>query len=135
MDIKPREIIGRVESKFNIKVSYMKAWDARQKAIKAVFGCWKESYRSLNLFMKGIIQAMPGTVYKIQSSNSYRFQRLFWAFSPSISGWRFCRPVLSMDGTLLIAVGLDANNGLFPIAFGIVESECRILDLVSHHVT
>ncbi|KAL0917559.1 hypothetical protein M5K25_012628 [Dendrobium thyrsiflorum] len=36
MDIKPREIIGRVEAKFNIKVSYMKAWDSRRKAIKSV---------------------------------------------------------------------------------------------------
>ncbi|KAI0500280.1 hypothetical protein KFK09_018492 [Dendrobium nobile] len=81
----------------------MKAWDACRKAIKAVFGSWGESYRSLNLFMEGIVQAMPGTVYKIQSSSSYRFQR----------------------GTLLITIGLDANNGLFPLAFGIMESECN----------
>ncbi|KAL0928804.1 hypothetical protein M5K25_000727 [Dendrobium thyrsiflorum] len=134
MDIKPREIIGRVEAKFNIKVSYMKAWDSRRKAIKSVFGSWEESYRSLNLFMEAIVAAMPGTVYKIQSSSTQRFQRLFWAFGPSINGWKYCRPVLSLDGTfllgkyrgtLLIAVGLDANNGLFPLAFGIVESECN----------
>ncbi|KAL0920661.1 hypothetical protein M5K25_009812 [Dendrobium thyrsiflorum] len=52
MDLKPREIIGRMEAKFNIKVSYMKAWDARRKAIKTVFGSWEESYRTLNLFME-----------------------------------------------------------------------------------
>ncbi|PKU75767.1 hypothetical protein MA16_Dca019723 [Dendrobium catenatum] len=124
MDIKPREIIGTLEAKFKVKVSYMKAWDACRKTIKAVFGSWEESYRSLNLFMKGIVQAMPRTVYKIQSSSSYKFQRLFWAFKLSIMHWRFCQPVINL-GTLLIVVELDANNGLFLLAFGIVESKCN----------
>ncbi|PKU62283.1 hypothetical protein MA16_Dca027601 [Dendrobium catenatum] len=77
MDLKPREIIGRMESKFNIKVSYMKAWDARRKAIKVVFDSWEESYRTLNLFMDVVASAMPGTVYRIQSTKTIRFQRLF----------------------------------------------------------
>ncbi|KAI0501638.1 hypothetical protein KFK09_016583 [Dendrobium nobile] len=133
-DLKPREIIGRIESKFNIKVSYMKAWDARRKAIKVVFGSWEESYRTLNLFMDDVASAMPGTIYRIQSTQTNRFQRLFWAFGPSIIGWIFCRPVLCLDGTfllgkyrgtLLTAIGMDANNGLYPLAFAIVESECN----------
>ncbi|KAL0908762.1 hypothetical protein M5K25_023271 [Dendrobium thyrsiflorum] len=43
MDLKPKEIIGCMEAKFNIKVPYIKAWDARRKAIKTVFGSWEES--------------------------------------------------------------------------------------------
>ncbi|KAI0498927.1 hypothetical protein KFK09_019825 [Dendrobium nobile] len=134
MDLKPREIIGRMESKLNIKVSYMKAWDARRKAIKVVFGSWEESYRTLNLFMDAVASVMPGTVYRIQSTQTNRFQRLFWAFGPSITGWKYCRPVLSLDGTfllgkyrgtLLTAIGMDANNGLYPLAFAVVESECN----------
>ncbi|XP_028548500.1 uncharacterized protein LOC114579017, partial [Dendrobium catenatum] len=51
---------------------------------------------------------------------------------PSISGWQHYRPVLSLDGTfllgkycdtLLVAVGIDANGGLFSLAFAVVESE------------
>ncbi|KAI0530716.1 hypothetical protein KFK09_000264 [Dendrobium nobile] len=38
MDLKPREIIGQIEAKFNIKVAYMKVWDAIRKALKIVFG-------------------------------------------------------------------------------------------------
>ncbi|KAL0927844.1 hypothetical protein M5K25_002059 [Dendrobium thyrsiflorum] len=132
-DCQPREIIGRMEAKFNIKVSYMKAWDARRKAVKTVFGSWEESYRTLNLFMEAVVSTMPQTVYRIQSNQSNRFQRLFWAFGPSITGWTYCRPVLSLDGTFLLgkyrgtllsAIGMDANNGLYPLAFAIVESEC-----------
>ncbi|KAL0912763.1 hypothetical protein M5K25_016163 [Dendrobium thyrsiflorum] len=40
MDLKPREIIGQIEAKFNIK-------DARRKAVKIVFGSWEESYQCL----------------------------------------------------------------------------------------
>ncbi|PKU77683.1 hypothetical protein MA16_Dca013475 [Dendrobium catenatum] len=77
---------------------------------------------------------MPGTVYRIQSTQTNRVQRLFWAFGPSITGWNYCRPVLCLDGTfllgkyrgtLLTAIGIDANNGLYPLAFAIVESECN----------
>ncbi|KAL0904905.1 hypothetical protein M5K25_027068 [Dendrobium thyrsiflorum] len=133
MDLKPREIIGQIEAKFNIKVSYMKAWDARRKAVKIVFGSWEESYRTINLFMDAIVSSMPDTVYKIQTSENHRFERMFFSFGPSINGWNYCRPVLCLDGTfllgkyrgtLLTAVGIDANNGLYPLAFAIVESEC-----------
>ncbi|KAL0311686.1 UNVERIFIED_CONTAM: hypothetical protein Scaly_2917400 [Sesamum calycinum] len=45
-----------------------------------------------------------------------------------------CSPFLGFDGchlegpiwgVLLAAIGLDGNNGLFPIAFAIAESECK----------
>ncbi|KAL9671951.1 hypothetical protein QQ045_009525 [Rhodiola kirilowii] len=43
-----------------------------------------------------------------------------------------CRPILSIDGThmygkydgkLLVACSLDANNGVLPVTFALVESE------------
>ena len=54
------------------------------------------------------------------------FQRVFWSFKSSIEGFEHCRPVISIDGThlygmykatLLIAMGCDGNNQLFPLAF------------------
>ncbi|PKU80761.1 hypothetical protein MA16_Dca014599 [Dendrobium catenatum] len=86
MDLKPREIIGQIEAKFNIKVSYMKAWDARRKAVKIVFGSWEESYRTINLFMDAVVFSMPETVYKLQTSENHRFEILFFSFGPSIKG-------------------------------------------------
>ena len=64
--------------------------------------------------------------------NEEIFHRVFWAFSPSIKGFPHCRPLLSIDGThmygkykgtLMIAMGCDGDNKLFPLAFSIVESE------------
>ena len=60
------------------------------------------------------------------------FERVFWAFGPSIEGFQHCRPVISIDGTflygkykgmLLIASMWDGDNRLFPLAFAIVEKE------------
>ena len=64
--------------------------------------------------------------------NTEIFQRVFWSFKSSIEGSKHCRPVLSIDGThlygkykgtLLIAMGCDRNNQLFPLAFVITEAE------------
>lgn len=54
------------------------------------------------------------------------------SFAASIADWPHCRSVISVDGTflknkylgtLLMACWLDANNHIFPLAFGIVGSE------------
>ncbi|XP_062104221.1 uncharacterized protein LOC133815389 [Humulus lupulus] len=85
---------------YGIELSYGKAWRCREKAISYVRGTLEASYQKL----------------------------------PSVSrrGFCTCRPVLCMDGTflktkyggqMLCAVALDANNHLYPVAFGIVDSE------------
>ena len=60
------------------------------------------------------------------------FERVFYAFGPSIEGFQHCRPVISIDGTflygkyrgkLLIASTWDGDNRLFPLAFAIVEEK------------
>ena len=64
--------------------------------------------------------------------NTEIFQRVFWTFHPSIEGFKHCRLVLSIDGThlygkykgtLMIAMGCDGNNKLFPLAFALTEGE------------
>ena len=68
----------------------------------------------------------------INMLNTKIFQRVFWSFKPSIDGFEHCCPVMSIDGThlygkykgtLLIAMGCDINNKLFPLAFSITEGE------------
>ena len=65
-------------------------------------------------------------------TNTKIFQRVFWSFKPSIKGFEYCRPVLSIDGThlygkykgtLLISMGCDGNNPLFSLPFAITEGE------------
>jgi len=134
--ITPAEIQALVKTHYFIDIKYDKAWYARKKALEQVYGVDEASYRNLRRFMSNICTTNPGTVVEIQtqriSHNIEQFQRVFWSFAASIEGFQYCRPVLSIDGThlfgkfegtLLIAMGTDANSGLFPLAFAVVEKE------------
>ena len=53
-------------------------------------------------------------------------------FHPSIEGFNYCRPILSIDGThlyekykdtLMIAMSCDGNNLLFPLTFALTEGD------------
>lgn len=60
---------------------------------------------------------------------------MFVSFKASFEGFMHgCRPFISLDrchlrskylGLLLSATALDGNNGIFLIAFAMVESECK----------
>ncbi|KAM3382080.1 hypothetical protein P3S68_007653 [Capsicum galapagoense] len=62
------------------------------------------------------------------------FKFISWAFKPCIDGFRTCCPVILVDGTylygkyeikLLIAVGIDGNDNILPLAFAIVDRESK----------
>nr|CAN61466.1 hypothetical protein VITISV_019183 [Vitis vinifera] len=72
-----------------------------------------------------ISKTFPGNM-----QNEEVFQRVFWAFHPSIEGFKHCHPVLTIEGKHLygkykaivrIAMGCDGNNQLFPLAFALTE--------------
>nr|KYP35771.1 hypothetical protein KK1_043177 [Cajanus cajan] len=61
-----------------------------------------------------------------------QFHRVFWTFKPCIHGFKYCKPIVQVDGTflygkykgtLLVFVTQDSNNKIFPIAFAILEGE------------
>ncbi|XVE81484.1 hypothetical protein DITRI_Ditri15bG0068100 [Diplodiscus trichospermus] len=54
------------------------------------------------------------------------------ALDASIKGWKYCRPIMVVDGTflkssyggtMLKACTQDANSKIFPLAFSVVDSE------------
>jgi hypothetical protein len=60
------------------------------------------------------------------------FFHAFWTFGQCIEAFKHCCDILSIDGTfliekyegtLLIAIGIDADRQLVPLAFAIVEKE------------
>ena len=135
--LSPAAIQAIVMEKWGYEISYKKALDGKHKAFRHLFGDFSQSYTDLPRLLLGIEQANPRCVviWKTISHgvpNNETFQHVFWAFKPSIEGFANCRPVLSIDGThlygkykgtLLIAMGCDRNNQLFPLAFAITEGE------------
>ncbi|XP_020258872.1 uncharacterized protein LOC109835301 [Asparagus officinalis] len=136
LDLRPKDIRLLVHKATNLDVSYHKCWNARRKAMIKIFGDWDNSYEILPHYLEALKRENPGTVYEVSSDpvdgGERRFTGVFWAFGPCIEGFRYCRPLLSIDGThlygkykgvLLVATGVDADGGLFPLAFAVVDVE------------
>ena len=130
-------IQASVMEKWGYEISYKKAFDGKHKALRHLFGDFSQSYTELPRLFLALEQANPGCVviwktFDSNMPNTEIFQRVFWSFKPSIEGFKHCRPVLSNDGThlygkykgtLLIAMGCDRNNQLFPLTFAITKGE------------
>ena len=111
--------------------------DGKHKAIRHLFGDFCQSYTKLPRVFLALEQTNLGCVviWKTFDSNIPNieiFQCLFWSFKPSIEGFEHYLPVLSIDGThlyreykdtLMIAMGCDRNNRLFPLAFAITKGK------------
>ena len=124
-------------NKYQYRPSYFKVWEAKEKAIGRAFGDWDKSYQLLPKWLKALTDSNPGSrviwrTIPATMPGCAIFERVFWAFGPSIEGFQHCRPVISIDGTflygkykgtLLIASTWDGDNRLFPLAFAIVEKE------------
>ncbi|CAM8948559.1 unnamed protein product [Rhodiola kirilowii] len=128
--------MGLVSDKFGYEIKKLKAWQAKEVAMKMLFGDWKKSFSDLSAYMQALVDSNPGTVVfwskNEVENNVMTIDRVFWAFAPAILAFHHCRPVICIDGThmygryngkLLVALGLNANNQLMPLAFALVKSE------------
>ena len=138
VDISIRAVRDLVEERYpGIVPKYNKLWRGRELAIARQFGSWEGSYGLIIPLLEAIKRANPGTKYKTVSKptgkEGYRyFMRAAWAWGPCIDAVTSLRPIITIDacflsgrykGKLLIACAYDADNQLFPLAFGLVETE------------
>ncbi|KAL7180295.1 hypothetical protein ACSBR1_043499 [Camellia fascicularis] len=85
------------------------------------------------MYLETGMRTNPGSVFEldVDESSGY-FRRLFVTFRGCLYGFQFCRSLLFVDGTflkghykrhLLVATLKDGNQGLFLLAFAIVDAE------------
>ncbi|XP_043693133.1 uncharacterized protein LOC122643584 [Telopea speciosissima] len=124
-----------------IQVSYMKMYRARNIAVEINQGNFAQSYALLPEYADLVLKNMPGSIVMLRyndrqdMSQPLVFKRLFVSFHACTEGFKKgCRPFIGIDGchlkgkyggVLLSAISVYGNNALFPIAFGIVEVECK----------
>ena len=130
-------IQASIVEKFGHQISYKKTSKAKLKALINLFGDFYKSYAELPHFFIALEQESLGCdviskTFPDIMENTEIFQRVFWTFQPSIEGLKHCRPVPNIDGThlygkykdtLMIAMGCDGNNQLFPLAFALTKGE------------
>ncbi|KAA0060673.1 MuDRA-like transposase [Cucumis melo var. makuwa] len=123
---KPRDIIEDMRQDYGINMSYEKAWRARENA-------YEESYNLLRRYGEALKFTNPGTIFHMELEDDRFFKYLFIAVGACVRGFLNCiRPVIVMDRTFfknkyrrqsIVAVCLDGNNKIYPLAFGVVDRE------------
>ncbi|GJZ12982.1 putative transcription factor WRKY family protein [Tanacetum coccineum] len=131
---KPKEILQDIRDQHGVAVSYMQAWRGKERSMAALHGTFEEGYRFLPMYCEQIRKTNPGSIASVYTTGQDNcFQRLFICYRASIVGFlNACRPLLELDrahlkgkylGTLMCASAVDADDGLFPLAFAVVDVE------------
>ncbi|KAH1242500.1 hypothetical protein GmHk_07G019815 [Glycine max] len=142
MDFDSKDAVKNALKQYVMKVSYRKAWMAKQKAIAIEYGNWEESYAKLLSWLTHMQNHSPGSYFQIlhddfivsnRVSREHRqFYRVFWTFDQCKEAFKYCKPIIQVDGThlygkyrgtLLMATSQDGNGGVLPLAFVVVEGE------------
>lgn len=130
---KPKDIADDIKREYGIQLNYSQAWRAKEIAREQLQGSYKEAYNLLPFFCEKIKETNPGSIVTFTTKDDSSFHRLFVSFHASISGFQLgCRPLIFLDSTtlnskyqgiLLSATAADADDGIFPVAFGVVDAE------------
>lgn len=134
VNYKPKDILQDIQKQYGITIPYKQAWRAKERGLAAIYGSSEEGYGLLPAYCEQIKQSNPGSVAQVFTTGlDHRFQRLFVSFNASIHGFlNGCLPIISIGGfelkskylgTLMSVTSFDADGGLFPVAFGIVDVE------------
>lgn len=134
INYKPKDILQDIHKQYGITIPYKQAWRAKERGLAAIYGSSEEGYCLLPSYCEQIKRTNPGSMAEVFTAGAdNRFQRLFVSFNASIYGFlNGCLPIVSLGriqlkskylGTLLSATSFDADGGLFPIAFGVVDVE------------
>ncbi|XP_052162013.1 uncharacterized protein LOC127779320 [Oryza glaberrima] len=132
----PKELKRRIKEKYQVDVSYFKVWAGKEACLEQIQGSWVESFDRLFNFKAEVEKRCPGSLVEIdykENKGKHQFSKLFVALKPCIDGFlQGCRPYLGIDSTFLIgkyrgqlaaATAIDGHNWMFPVAYGIFESE------------
>lgn len=98
----PKNIQDDIQNDYGVCISYMKAWRAKEEALKFVAEDPNQSFKILPLYCHVLEDKNPGTVTYIEKDDDNHFMYFFMALGPCIRGFRSSiRPVIAIDGTFL----------------------------------
>ncbi|KAL4280302.1 hypothetical protein GQ457_03G028240 [Hibiscus cannabinus] len=117
-----------------VYVCLPKCTRARKLARETVLGSYKDQYGKIYEYLGEVRHSNPGTT-TICKLDSRLFVRMYVCYEGCKLGFKnHCRPFISIDGCflkgyyqgyILAAVGIDADNCIYPIAVAAVEAETR----------
>ncbi|KAK1439423.1 hypothetical protein QVD17_05241 [Tagetes erecta] len=134
-EIPLRQLQQDVMRKYQCRVSIGQCSRAKKKVLYDFDGGLKEHYARLSDYKAEILETNPGSTVKMavdtMPNGDIYFSSFYICFKAVKDGWiDGCRKVICLDGCflkisgqLLSAVGRDANNNIFPLAWAVVSVE------------
>ncbi|KAL6284430.1 hypothetical protein ACE6H2_015359 [Prunus campanulata] len=132
-ELKPIEIVHELKDYYGIDISYYQAWFGKELAKLDVHGDESKSFNELVWYVDAVKETNIGSLCELEcEAGINRFRRFFVSFGGCIAGFQYCIPLLFIDATflkskykgqLLCASGKNGNQGFYPLAFGVVDSE------------
>ncbi|KAE8696803.1 hypothetical protein F3Y22_tig00110641pilonHSYRG00017 [Hibiscus syriacus] len=127
------EIMTDMNAQFKISISYSQAWRAKCYALELLRGSPEASFSQLSAYCHNLKLKNPRSVTHIKIDRDGHFEFLFIAIGVAIRSFiTYMYPVIIVDGAHLkgrylgvnlLAVAMDANNEILPIAYGVGKSE------------
>ncbi|CAI9265894.1 unnamed protein product [Lactuca saligna] len=135
-----RALREQLQREYQMDISHMKTFRAKQQALKHVQGDYASQYRLLRDYVLEVQARNPYTTVKIDVESEANptvetrtFRRIYVCIGALKRGFAAGRrDFLGLDGAfvkgpypsqVLSVVALDGNNGIYPLAYAVVESE------------
>ena len=138
--LKAKDIQAIVQHKFHTKISWVRSYRARNRAMAMIEGKLGDHYARVWDYGGELVRSNPNSSIKISvvqnKDDTTTFMRMYICFKSIKDGWKQgCRRVVGLDGSflkgqckgeLLTAICRDPNNQVYPIAWAVVDIESKI---------
>ena len=136
-EIKLHEIANLVLKKYKCIVSPTQCRNAKRWALNEGETTIGDHYGYIRSYGKALLESNPGSTVKVgvtvNPDDKTYFDRFYVCLKGLKEGWKLgCRKIIALDGCflkkpsvgeILTAIGRDANNHIFPVAWAIVSVE------------
>ncbi|KAF2284640.1 hypothetical protein GH714_028715 [Hevea brasiliensis] len=122
----------RVKADNSLTISLIKAWRAREHALKAINGDEAKQYNKLHDFKLELLRISPGNTMMFKKKKG-KFQGIYICLAALKAAFKdSCIPLICLDGfwlkgtnggQLLSVVGIDPNLCIFPTTYAVVLIE------------
>ncbi|XP_038683095.1 uncharacterized protein LOC119983503 [Tripterygium wilfordii] len=137
MEIKVTDLIPWIREHVVLDIPYMRAYRAKKLAMERINGNAKVQYARLREYLAEVRKTNVGSTCQVQVNRDANDKPVFWRLYICLDALKRgflegCRPFIGLDGCflkgvyggqLLTAVAHDGNQGIFPIAWAVVNVE------------
>ena len=131
------DVRNKTVKKWNTSISKSKAQRAMTMVLKNVQGSFQEQYKQIYDYAHELMCANPGSTVKVkvEDMNGLKvFNRFYVCLKACKDNFISCRLTIALNGCflkgfyggeLLTAIGRDPNDQMLPLAYVVVEVECK----------